>query len=130
MNKVRLVAAVLLSLPLIVFGANGLLEFFSLPAGDGLEGDQLLQALRAGGLMPVIALSHVVVGLGLLVPRARFAAALLQLPISLGILAFHATMLPAGNGMALGMLVLNLLALSDASRLRELLRSPTGSEPL
>ena len=120
MSRARLVAAWLLALPLIVFGGNHFVQAFSLPEGTGGPGDELLQLMHSGGLMAWIALSHVAIGAMLLVPRCRFAGGLLQLPISLGILAFHATMLPAGNGMAIIMLVLNVLVLAEPIRLRAL----------
>ena len=123
MQKVRLFAAVLLALPLIVFGSNYFLKLFPLPEGDGNAGDQLLQSMRDGGLMSAVALSHVVIGVLLLIPQTRFAAAVLQLPISLGILAFHATMLPEGNGVAIFMVVLNLAIVADEKRLAQLLRA-------
>ena len=121
MNKLRIGAAWLLALPLLVFGANNFLGFFPLPEGDGSAGDQLLQSMHSGGLMTWIALSHVVIGVLLIVPRTRFAGAVLQLPLSLGILAFHGTMLPAGLGPAIFMLVLNLVLVADAKRVRSLL---------
>ena len=77
--------------------------------------------MREGGLMAPIAISHVVAALLLLIPRTRFAGAMLQLPMTIGILAFHATMLPAGLVMAIPLLLLNLLALVDPIRLRVLL---------
>ena len=63
--------------------------------------------------MTWIALSHVAVGLMLLLPSTRFTGGLLQLPISLGIVAFHAEMHPAGLGPGVVMLVLNLVVLLD-----------------
>ena len=62
-----------------------------------------------------------IVGVLLLVPRTRFAGALTQLPLSLGILAFHATLLPEGLAPAVVMVVLNLLVLADAPRVQKLL---------
>ncbi len=126
MRIARIVAAVLLALPLIVLGANDFVGLFELPPGDGLEGDRLLQLMRSGGLMSVVALSHVVIGVMLLVPRTRFAGALLQVPMSLGILAFHATMLPAGVGMAVILLVLNTIVLWHPTRVRQLVASPAA----
>ena len=120
MSKLRIVCAVLLALPLILFGGNHFVQAFELPPGAGGAGEDLLQALRDGGLMTWIAASHVVIGLGLLVPRTRFAAGLLQLPISLGIVAFHATMLPEGNGIAIVMLVLNLALLFEPLKIYRL----------
>lgn len=121
MKHLKTLAAVLLALPLIVFGANEFLSYFELPEGDGSQGDLLLRSMHDGGLMTWIALSHVVVGVLVLVPRTRFLGALVQLPITLGMLAFHATMLPAGVGMAAVMLVLNVFLLLDAQRLQGLL---------
>lgn len=120
MAKLRLVCAVLLAVPLIVFGGNYFVQAFELPEGDGSSGDLLLQSMRDGGLMTWIALSHVVVGVMLLLPPLRYAGALLQLPISLGMVAFHATMLPAGIGPAAVMLVLNVVVLADPKRLANL----------
>jgi putative oxidoreductase len=117
MRAVRAAAAVLLALPLIVFGGNYFVGAFPLPPGDGSAGDKLLQAMRSGGLMSPLAFSHVVTGVLMLVPRTRFIGALLQLPISLGMVAFHVTMLPSGLVLAGPMLMLNLIAL-EPSRLR------------
>ncbi len=117
MSKLRLVCATLLALPLLVFGGNHFLALFEMaPAGSG-PGVELLESMRSGGLMTWIAVSHLVIGFGLLVPRLRFAAGLMQLPLSLGIVAFHVTMLPEGNGPAIGLLVLNLIVVSDTSRI-------------
>ncbi len=126
MTRTRTIAAVLLALPLLVFGANDFLHFFQLPPGDGSAGADLLAAMRAGGLMSLVALSHVLVALLLLGPRTRFAGALLQLPMSLGIVAFHATMLPAGLGPGAVLLVLNLVALADGRRWRALFGRAAG----
>jgi len=127
-SRIRVVAAVLFALPLIVFGANDFIHVFTLPPGDGSDGAQLLQAMRDGGLMTAIAASHVLVGALLLIPRTRFAAALAQISITLGIVAFHATMLPAGLGFALAMLTLNVLVLTDPCRLRSLVARDASAE--
>ena len=113
MKLVRLGAALLLAVALIVFGGNDFLHVFELPEAGDSAGERLLQSMRDGGLMTWIAASHVAVGVCLLVGRLRVFGALLQLPISLGILAFHATMLPEGLGPAVVMVVLNVLVLAD-----------------
>lgn len=117
MNKIRTVSTILLAIPLIVFGSNYFLHLFPLPPGDGSSGAQLIQAMRDGGLMAAIALSHVVAGILLVVPRTRFLGGLLQLPMSLGIVAFHITMLPAGLAVAIPLLLLNLGVIADLARL-------------
>jgi hypothetical protein len=119
MQKLRLVCAVLLALPLVVFGSNYFLHLFPLPQSDDV-GSRLLQAMRDGGLMSMVAFSHVVAGVLLLVPRTRFLGALLQLPMTIGIVAFHLTMQPAGLAMGAILLLLNLGALADPPRVRAL----------
>ncbi len=121
MSKARIACALLLALPLIVFGGNYFVGAFELPEGDGQSGDQLLAAMRVGGLMTWVAVSHVLIGILLIAPRTRFVAALLQLPVTLGMVAFHATMLPAGVALAGFLLILNLIVVLDPQRLRSLL---------
>lgn len=121
MKKLRIVCAVLLALPLIVFGGNFFAELFPVDRTGESAGERLLSAMCDGGLMGAIAASHVLVGAMLLVPRLRFLGALLQLPITLGIVAFHASMMPAGLGVALVLLVLNLGVLSERSRILKLI---------
>lgn len=74
-----------------------------------------------------IALGHGAVGVSLLVPRLRLLAALLQLPVTLGIVAFNLTLYPPGVPLALAMLVANLILTLDPARLRLLVRIPPTS---
>ena len=120
MKKIPMICAVLLGIPMFVFGSNYFLHFFALPP-DPSPGGQFLQAMRDGGLMSLVAFSHVVAGVLLFVPRTRFLGALLQLPMTLGITSFHLTMLHAGIPMAAVLLLLNLGALYEPPRLRALI---------
>ena len=124
MKWLRLVFAVLLAIALVVCGGNFFLEFFELPPGDGPAGPALLQAMHDGGLMGAIAGSHVLVGVGLLIPRTWFVSGLLQLPITIGIARFHAPMLPTGLVVTLVMLALNLGVIAEPARLRALVAPP------
>jgi len=121
MSKARLVCAILLALPLIVFGAEYFGQFMKMAPKGEQAGIDLLEAMRDGGLMAPVAISHILVGVLLLLPRTRFAAALLQLPISIGMVAFHVTMMPAGIAPAAVILLLNLVVLADSRRFRALL---------
>ena len=123
MKYIKPISAILLALPLIIFGSNYFLHLFPLPPGDGSIGSELLQMLRDGGLMTYVALSHVVIGILLLVPRTRTLGALLQLPITLGMVAFHATMLPAGLGLVLFFLLLNIAVLADKGKVLQLVEN-------
>jgi hypothetical protein len=120
MKKLQTITAILLAIPMIVFGSNYFLKLFPLPEGDGSPGAQILDAMRAGGLMSLIAFSHVAAGVLLVVPRTRFLGALMQLTMTLGITSFHLTMNRAGLAMAIVLLLLNLGALADPTRLRDL----------
>ena len=76
--------------------------------------------IRDEGLMDWLAVGHLVLGLMLLIPRTRFAAGILQLPITLGIVAFNFTMFPKGVPLALGMLALNLAVAANPRALSRL----------
>lgn len=118
MRKARLICAILLALPLLGFGASYFIPGVEPPPppDPDASGVKLIEAMRAGGLMAAIAASHVVIGVMLLVPRLRFAGGLLQLPMSIGILAFHVTMLPAGLPPAIVMIALNAVVIADRDR--------------
>lgn len=73
--------------------------------------------IRDQGLMDWLAAGHLILGLMLLVPRTRFAAGVLQLPITLGIVAFNVTMFPKGVPLALGMLAVNVAVLANPGAL-------------
>ncbi|MGI9551378.1 MAG: hypothetical protein ACR2MT_09275 [Aurantibacter sp.] len=121
MKIVRLISVILLALPLLLFGSNYFIDFLPAPPPLDSIGFDLLQMMRDGGLMVFIALSHVVIGVLLLVPRTRFLGALLQLPISIGIVCFHITMEPAGLAVGMVLFLLNLLVLWDSEKIRKLL---------
>ena len=90
-------------------------------ASDGSRGAQMWELVRAGGLMDWLAVGHLMLGILLLVPRTRFAAGVMQLPITIGIVAFNMTMFPRGIALAIGMLVLNLTVVLTSRDLRRLL---------
>jgi hypothetical protein len=71
--------------------------------------------------MTWLATGHALLGMLLLLPRTRFAAGMLQLPVTLGIVAFNLTMFPAGVALALGMLAVNLAVVLRPADLHRLL---------
>ena len=83
--------------------------------------------IRDGGLMDWLAVGHLLIGALLLNPRTRFAAGIVQLPITLGIVAFNVTMFPAGVALAIGMLIVNLGVVLHAGDLRRLV-APSATE--
>lgn len=128
LEKVRLVAAFVLALPLLLFGADYFLGFMDMEMEGAQAGLDLLQAMRDGGLMAWIAASHLIIGAMLVVPRFRFVAGLLQLPMTIGMVAFHVTMLPEGNVGAFVMLALNLLVIADDRHIRALVAPDRETE--
>lgn len=58
-------------------------------------------------------------------PRTRFAAGVMQLPITAGIVAFNVTMFPRGIPLAIGMLLVNLGVVLAPRDLRRLLGPAT-----
>jgi hypothetical protein len=106
---------------LIGSAANHVFKWVKPPMSDGSRGAQMWELIRDGGLMDWLAVGHLMLGILLLVPRTRFAAGVMQLPITIGIVAFNATMFPRGVALAIGMLVVNLCVVLQPRDLRRLL---------
>ena len=118
MKIIRIVAATLLALLFLFFGAGFFIHPAPLPSANGQPGIQLLHEMRDGGLTKAFAFSHVVARILLLIPHTRFLGALLQLPMTIGIVAFHYFMWRLGLPFAVVLLVLNLVALYHPPHLR------------
>ena len=121
MRSVQAVSAVLLSVPLIGSAANHAFKWVNQPMSDGSRGAEMWELIRDGGLMDWLAVGHLALGILLLVPRTRFAAGVMQLPITIGIVAFNVTMFPSGIALAIAMLAVNLGVVLAPRDLRRLL---------
>lgn len=121
MRHLQTFSAILLSVPLIGSAANHAFSWIKPPMSDGSRGALMWELIRDGGLMDWLAVGHLLLGILLLVPRTRFAAGIMQLPITIGIVAFNVTMFPAGIALAIGMLVVNLGVVLQPRDLRRLL---------
>ena len=121
MRHLQAFSAILLSVPLIGSAANHVFKWVKPPMSDGSRGAQMWELIRDGGLMDWLAVGHLTLGFLLLVPRTRFAAGVMQLPITIGIVAFNATMFPRGVALAIGMLGVNLCVVLQPRDLRRLL---------
>jgi len=126
MQRLQTASAILLSMPLIGSAANHAFKWVKPPMSDGSRGAQMWELIRDGGLMDWLAVGHLLLGILLLVPRTRFAAGVMQLPITVGIVAFNVTMFPRGIALALGMLVVNLGVVLSPRDLRRLLAPAAG----
>jgi len=126
MRHLQATSAILLSVPLIGSAANHAFGWVKPPMSDGSHGAQMWELIRSGGLMNWLAVGHLLLGILLLVPRTRFAAGVMQLPITIGIVAFNVTMFPAGVALAIGMLAVNLGVVLSPRDLRRLLAPAAG----
>ena len=125
-RPVQTISAVLLAVPLIGAAANHAFQWISPPMSDGSRGAEIWQLIREGGLMDWLAIGHLTLGILLLVSRTRFAAGVMQLSVTIGIVVFNATMFPQGVALALGMLVVNLGVVLQPDDLRRLLAPSPG----
>jgi len=126
MRHLQAASAILLSVPLIGSAANHVFQWVKPPMSDGSRGAQMWELIREDGLMNWLAIGHLLLGILLLVPRTRFAAGMMQLPVTLGIVAFNVTMFPRGIALAIGMLVVNLGVVLAPRDLRRLLAPSAG----
>jgi hypothetical protein len=126
MRHLQAASAILLSVPLIGSAANHAFGWVKPPMSDGSRGAQMWELIREDGLMNWLAAGHLLLGILLLVPHTRFAAGVMQLPVTLGIVAFNVTMFPRGIALAIGMLVVNLGVVLAPRDLRRLLAPSAG----
>ena len=125
--NLQTLSALLLAVPLIGSSINHVFQLVEPPMDDGSLGAEMWAIIRAGGLMHWLSVGHALLGAMLLIPRTRFAAGILQLPITAGIVAFNVMMFPAGVALALAMLAVNLGVVLRPSDLRRLLAPPTAT---
>lgn len=104
------IARVLLGVPLIGFGLNGFLNFIPPPPTPLPEGAMaFLGALAETGYMiQLIGLTHLTVGVLLLINRFVPLALALFAPFMVNSIAFHSFLEPSGLPMAIGFLVLEI----------------------
>ena len=109
MDKVALVARVLLGLVFVVFGLNGFFNF--LPPPDVNEaGMSFIGTLMGSGyLMTLIKLVEIVSGLMILTGKFLPLGLTILAPVSLNILLFHVFIDPNGMPIAIVIIVLQLL---------------------
>lgn len=107
MNKLPMVARILLGLVFFVFGLNGFLQFLPQPETTA-EGGAFMGALAATGYMfPLIKGTELVAGAMLLGNRFVPLALVLLAPILVNIFAFHAVLAP-GLGMPIVLIAIEI----------------------
>jgi uncharacterized membrane protein YphA (DoxX/SURF4 family) len=104
------IARILLGLPLLVFGLNGFLNFIPPPSTPLPEGASAFVGalMQTGYIFPLIAITHGVVGLLLVLNRFVPLALALFAPFMVHSVAFHLFLEPSGMVMSLVFLGLEL----------------------
>lgn len=124
MHRIAPIARILLGLTFVVFSLNYFIPFLPQPSEMPPPAVlQLVGGLSAAKLMTFMKLVELGAGLALLTNRAVPLALALLAPIIVGIVAFHAVLMPAGLPIAVFLLVLELvLAWSYRSAFAPMLR--------
>lgn len=123
------VVRLLLGLPLVVFGLDGFFRFLPVPSTPLPEGAAafLGSLAQTGYMIPLIALTHLVAGLLLVVDRFVPIALCLLAPFLVNSLAFHTFLERSGLPMAMVLLLFELyLAWKYRNAFRGMLDSGAG----
>jgi len=107
-SKAPVAARIVLGLAFFVFGLNGFLQFMPMPPVPEKAG-AFLGALAATGYMfPLIKGTEVIAGALLLSGRFAPLALTLLAPILVNIVAYHAALAPAGLGLPVVLVALEI----------------------
>jgi hypothetical protein len=88
-KKVTKFLEVILGLVLIVFGANGFLQFMTPPQFNSAASDFLGALFATGYIFPLMSIIWIIAGILLLIHKARAFAVILIFPISINLMLFH-----------------------------------------
>lgn len=110
-SKVFMIVRILLGLFVLVFGLNKFLNFLPPPEMSG-EAGAYFGALVSAKVVPhLVGIVEVAAGLALIFNKWGALMAVILMSVSVNAVLFHATLAPEGIGPALGLLLLNILAL-------------------
>lgn len=104
-------ARVILGFMFLVFGLNGFFNFMPLPAYEGASAQFLGGLAAASYFFPMLKGLEVILGLMLLSNRFVPLALTVLAPITFNILTFHLFLAPAGSGMILFIVALQVYAM-------------------
>ena len=108
MDKIALVARVLLGLVFVIFGLNGFFHFIPNPEMNAAAGTFMGALAGTGYMMQVVKLVEVVSGLMILTGKFLPLGLTLLAPISINILLFHVFLDMAGLPMAIAIIILQV----------------------
>lgn len=100
---------ILLGVMLIVFGANSLFHFLPMELPTGPAGDFINSLGATGYIFPVLGVLEIIIGAMLLLRKWVPFALILLAPISINILLFHMFLDIPGIGIAIAIVVCNVI---------------------
>jgi putative oxidoreductase len=100
---------ILLGVMLIVFGANSLFHFLPMEMPTGPAGDFINSLGATGYIFPVLGVLEIIIGAMLLLRKWVPFALILLAPISINILLFHMFLDIPGIGIAIAIVVCNVI---------------------
>ena len=111
MKTVYNILCILFGVGMIIFGANKFFNFMPTPKLTPEQLEMFGAFGKIGWLMPLVAITEILGGLLVLLPKTRAVGALVMLPIIIGILAHHFHHDPAGivSGLVFAVILLWIL---------------------
>ena len=128
-HSVTTVARIVFGVIFLVFGLNGLAQFFPQPQMGGKAGELIAGLVAGGYVFPLMFGIYIIAGAALVTGRFVPLALLLLAPIIVNIVAIHVFLAPSGLPPAIVVLGLELfLAWAYRAAFRPLLRARNVSE--
>ena len=109
-SKVFMVIRIIFALALLFFGANKLFHFMD-PPPPPEEAMGYWTALSITKTMTVVAIVEILAGLTLILNKYAALMMLVLMSVSVNAILYHLALDPASIGMAVGLLLLNILML-------------------
>lgn len=106
MEKINLIARIILGLMMTIFGLNGFFHFIPMPPPKPEVGQYLGALAATGYFFPLLKGTEVLIGLALLSGRFVPLSLVVLAPITINIVALHAFLDPAGLPMGIVVVIL------------------------
>ena len=124
-HKILFVMSLLFGLIFINAGLNKFLNYMPVPDNLPEEMTRVMNAfMEVGWLLPLIGIVEILGGLLFLIPKTRALAAIILLPVIVGIVLTHVVNAPEGLPVALILFVFSLWVMyEDRNKYQSLLKS-------
>ena len=113
-KKILFVVGILFGLMMINSGLNKFFHYLPMPANLPQPMMETFKSfMQIGWLFPLIATVEIIGGVLFMIPRFRALAAIMLLPILVGVLLFHSVQAPSGVLMAIILMGINIWAIVE-----------------